>query len=105
MFTNRPGALEITWNQQAHMDKKGNICHGMLDQTTFGVNAHISPRLSKKSRLNIERLLKAGLSMKAILQNHMDEIVTKFRKDHPDEDESGKWLRDMQLSTKDVQTI
>lgn len=72
---------------------------------SLGVNAHVSPRLSKSFCLSIERLLKAGLTIKAILQNHMDEVVLKFRKDHPDEDESGKWSHDMQLTAKDGQTI
>lgn len=67
------------------------VCHNMLDQTVFAVNAHISPRLSKKFHLSIEHLLRAGLTVKAILQNHMDEVVSKFRKDHPDEEECRKW--------------
>lgn len=104
-FADWPGAIQITWNQQDPIDKDNHICHGMLDQTAFGVNAHISPRLSRKIRLSIECLLRAGLIVKAILHNHMEEVVSKFRKENSDEDEPGKWSRDMQLTTKDIQTI
>lgn len=105
MFANHPGALKLMWCHYEHVDKDSNWCHGMLDHTTFGVGAHIAPRLSKKFRLSIEKLLRAGLNIKAIMENHMTEIISKYRQDHPDEEENGAWSRDMQLFVKDIQTV
>lgn len=95
LFANRLGALQITWCVHEHHDKNNNVCHGMVDKTAFALGAHLSPHLSKKFRLSIERLLRAGLTVKAILQNHQEKVIAKYKKDHPDEEDSAKWSRDM----------
>ncbi|CAM6114359.1 unnamed protein product [Calypogeia fissa] len=45
------------------------------------------------------------MSAKAIIRAHFQEVNTRWRKDHPDEDCGVIFSRDMQLTPKDIWTV
>lgn len=104
-FVHRKAAVLIHWLQKDHKDQNSAICHGLEDKSAYASNCHISPRLSLKLRAKIERYLRAGLSAKAIVRAHFDELSTKWRADHPDSDAQVIFSRDMQLTPKDIWTV
>lgn len=104
-FEDRPKVLLIKWIHREHKDKHGAICHGVHDPIAYEENSDIAPKISVRSRSYIERMLRLGISTRAIIRAHMAEIMTKYRHDHPDEDGDARWSRDMQLCPKDIASM
>lgn len=105
-FENRKDAVQITWKERSHHDASGNPCHGLLDKTAKFHNAHVAPRLSRRTWNFIERLIRTGVTTREILNAHARNLRNHWRTLFPnDKDPDNIWSRDMMLSPKDVKTI
>ncbi|XP_073019507.1 uncharacterized protein [Primulina eburnea] len=70
----RPLLALVIYNQRYHIDKTGAPCHGILDQEAVGTRAMYAPRISEELRQKVMSLLHVGISLDAIVQNHMEEV-------------------------------
>ncbi|CAM6086863.1 unnamed protein product [Calypogeia fissa] len=104
-FPECEGAALITWHHKAHVDSSGRVCHGLLDPTAPPFKAHVAKFISKSLKLFIERMVRAGLTNNSVVIAHQKEIVSKWRRLHPNDDDITIWTRDMQLCPKDIQNV
>ncbi|GLJ05171.1 hypothetical protein SUGI_0012650 [Cryptomeria japonica] len=70
----RPDATILILKQPLHVDKNGEACHGM-DDTSNELRSQFAPNLSDQCKAYIERLLLMDVSIDAIMDRHLDDLV------------------------------
>lgn len=102
----RRHAVKIAWVSRNHVDILGKPCHGLLDPSAIFANAHVAPRLSRRTWSFVERLIRTGVNTAKILRAHLRNVRNHFRKYFPNEkDLKTRWSRDMMLNGKSIVTI
>ncbi|KAI3945218.1 hypothetical protein MKX01_034979 [Papaver californicum] len=71
-----PSIALIIYNQDKHVDKSEQPCHGPQDQKSVGTRAAFAPYISDDFRLRVLSLLHVGVSVETIMQRH-NEFVEK----------------------------
>ncbi|KAL3690648.1 hypothetical protein R1sor_004299 [Riccia sorocarpa] len=102
LFEARKEIVLIKWTSRAHLDKTGKPCHGLHDSSALAGKAVVAPRLSKRCRDYVERMLRTGVEPREILNFHVKEMRRNYGEVT---DEKTIWHRDLQLTTKDVDNI
>lgn len=69
-----PTVALIIYNQDKHVDKKGQPCHGPLDKKAVGTNAMFAPYISDELRLRVLSLLHVGVPVETIMQRHNESV-------------------------------
>ncbi|GLJ15353.1 hypothetical protein SUGI_0251780 [Cryptomeria japonica] len=60
--------------QSLHVEKNGEACHG-VDDTSNDLRSQFAPNLSDECKAYIERLLLMDVSVDAIMDRHLDDLV------------------------------
>ncbi|GLJ31664.1 hypothetical protein SUGI_0636260 [Cryptomeria japonica] len=60
--------------QPLHVDKNGEACHGVAD-TSNELHSQFAPNLLDECKAYIERLLLMDVSVDAIMDRHLDDVV------------------------------
>ncbi|MCL7036349.1 hypothetical protein MKW94_008408, partial [Papaver nudicaule] len=71
-----PSIALIIYNQDKHVDKSEQPCHGPQDKKAVGTRAAFAPYISDDFRLRVLSLLHVGVSVETIMQRH-NEFVEK----------------------------
>ncbi|XP_020243005.1 uncharacterized protein LOC109821233 [Asparagus officinalis] len=69
-----PSVALIIYNQDKHVDKKGQPCHGPQDKKAAGTQAMFAPYISDELRLQIMSLLYVGVPVETIMQRHTEAV-------------------------------
>ncbi|GLJ17666.1 hypothetical protein SUGI_0307920 [Cryptomeria japonica] len=70
----RPDVAILVLKQLLHVDKIGEACHG-VDDTSNELCSQFTPNLSDECKAYIERLLVMDVSVDAIMDRHLDDLV------------------------------
>ncbi|GLJ41777.1 hypothetical protein SUGI_0864670 [Cryptomeria japonica] len=69
-----PDVAILILKQPLHVDKNGEACHG-VDDTSNELRSQFAPNLSDKCKAYRERLLLMDVSIDAIMDRHLDDLV------------------------------
>ncbi|KAM2017101.1 hypothetical protein EV2_048420 [Malus domestica] len=69
-----PSVALIIYNQDKHVDRKGEPCHGPQDKMAAGTRAMFAPYISEDLRLRVQSLLYVGVSVETIMQRHNESV-------------------------------
>ncbi|GLJ46690.1 hypothetical protein SUGI_0984280 [Cryptomeria japonica] len=72
--TKMPDVAILVLKQPLHVDKNGEACHGM-DDTSSELRSQFAPNLSDECKAYIERLLLMDVSIDAIMDRHLDDLI------------------------------
>ncbi|GLJ44785.1 hypothetical protein SUGI_0942070 [Cryptomeria japonica] len=72
--SNGPNAAILILKQPLHVDKNGEACHG-VDDTNNELRSQFAPNLANECKAYIERLLLMAVSVDAIVDRHLDDLV------------------------------
>ncbi|GLJ53596.1 hypothetical protein SUGI_1143370 [Cryptomeria japonica] len=64
----------LIFKQPLHVDKNGEACHG-VDDTINELRSQFAPNLSDECKAYIERLLLMDVSIDAIVDKHLDDLI------------------------------
>ncbi|GLJ07468.1 hypothetical protein SUGI_0067780 [Cryptomeria japonica] len=64
----------LIFKQPLHVDKNGEACHG-VDDTSNELCSQFAPNLSDECKAYIERLLLMDVSIDAIVDRHLDDLI------------------------------
>ncbi|GLJ48848.1 hypothetical protein SUGI_1030230 [Cryptomeria japonica] len=70
----RPGVAILSYKQPLHVDNNGAFCHGVYDISNE-LHSQFAPNLSDKCKAYIESLLLMDVSVDAIMDRHLDDLV------------------------------
>ncbi|GLJ36702.1 hypothetical protein SUGI_0738590 [Cryptomeria japonica] len=70
----RPDVAILILKQLLHVDKNGEACHG-VDDTSNELCSQFAPNLYDECKAHIERLLLMDVSVDAIMDRHLDDLI------------------------------
>ncbi|CAM6089789.1 unnamed protein product [Calypogeia fissa] len=100
----RPEACLLKFVVSRHVDRAGNICHGLKDLSAWDYAAHMAPRISIELRESIERLLRTGVTPLGVLKAQREEL-REHRKQVGNDKAKVVWTRDMGLNLQDIHNV
>ncbi|GLJ45188.1 hypothetical protein SUGI_0951160 [Cryptomeria japonica] len=70
----RPYVAILIFKQPLHVDKNGEACHG-IDGTSNELRSQFAPNHFDECKSYIERLLLMDVSVDAIMDRHLDDVI------------------------------
>ncbi|GLJ52010.1 hypothetical protein SUGI_1105570 [Cryptomeria japonica] len=70
----RPDVAILIFKQPLHVNNNGEACHG-VDDTSNELRSQFAPNLSDECKAYIERLLLMDVSVDAIVDGHLDDLI------------------------------
>ncbi|KAL3680288.1 hypothetical protein R1sor_023244 [Riccia sorocarpa] len=101
--TENQDAIFISWMEYRHVDRVGQICHGVFCASSAVSNAQMAAKVSKTCVNFMERLLRSRVPPAEILAKHQEHIADAIH--NISGGERFGWTQDMHLTSGDIRNI